>query len=170
MTDAALMMAVLCQPDGRDHMSLPAEHIEWTQLDRDLRGLRIGLMLDAGWGLAPDPEVAAAVVAAARAFESAGAIVEPLAPFVTREMATGVDRFWRVRSWIDLQAFDAEHQRRVLPFIFEWAQGGAGLSVLSDSTSSVTMAALKAKFAKAFPQAKWYEYEPVSNDNEREGT
>jgi len=50
------------------------------------------------------------------------------------------------------------------------AKGGAGLRVLSDATSSVTMAALKAKFATAFPQAKWFEYEPVSSDNEREGT
>lgn len=128
VTDAALMMSVLSQPDWRDHMSLPSERIGWLQLDRDLKGLRIGLMLDAGWGLAADPEVTAAVVAAARAFESAGAVVEPLAPFVTREMAVGIDRFWRIRAWVDLQAYDAERQRRVLPFIFEWAQGGAELS------------------------------------------
>jgi aspartyl-tRNA(Asn)/glutamyl-tRNA(Gln) amidotransferase subunit A len=128
VTDAALMMSVLSRPDWRDHMSLPPERIAWLQLDRDLHGLRIGLMLDAGWGLAPDPEVTAAIVAAARAFESAGAVVEPLAPFVTREMATGIDHFWRIRAWVDLQAFDVERQRRVLPFIYEWAQGGAGLS------------------------------------------
>ncbi|MDO9316563.1 MAG: amidase [Burkholderiaceae bacterium] len=128
VTDAALMLSALSQPDWRDHMSLPAERIEWMQLDRDLRGLRIGVMLDAGWGLAPDPEVTAVVAAAANAFESAGAIVEPLAPFVTREMATGIDRFWRIRAWVDLQTFDVERQRLVLPFIYEWARGGAGLS------------------------------------------
>ena len=128
VTDAALMMSVLSQPDWRDHMSLPPDRIDWLQLERDVKGLRIGLMLDAGWGLAPDPEVTAVITAAARSFESAGAIVEPLAPFVTREMATGIDRFWRIRAWVDLQAFDAEQQRRVLPFIFEWAQGGADLS------------------------------------------
>ena len=128
VTDAALMMSVLSQPDWRDHMSLPPESIDWLQLERDVKGLRIGLMLDAGWGLPADPEVTAAITAAAKSFESAGAIVESLAPFVTREMATGIDRFWRIRAWVDLQAFDAEQQRRVLPFIFEWAQGGADLS------------------------------------------
>ena len=128
VTDAALMMSVLSQPDWRDHMSLPPESIDWLQLERDVKGLRIGLMLDAGWGLPADPEVTAAIMAAAKSFESAGAIVESLAPFVTREMATGIDRFWRIRAWVDLQAFDAEQQRRVLPFIFEWAQGGADLS------------------------------------------
>ncbi len=128
VSDAALMMSVLSQPDWRDHMSLPAERIDWLSLGRELRGLRIGLMLDAGWGLPCEPEVLAAITAAAQAFEAAGAIVEPLAPFVDREMADGIDRFWRTRAWVDLQAFDAQQQRRVLPFIVEWAEGGANLS------------------------------------------
>ena len=128
VSDAALMMSVLSRPDWRDHMSLPPESIDWLRLERDLHGLRVGLMLDAGWGMETDPEVTAAIVAAAREFESAGAIVEPLAPFVTREMADGVDRFWRIRAWVDLQAFGIERQRLVLPFIREWAQGGAALS------------------------------------------
>ena len=126
--DAALMMAVLSQPDWRDHMSLPAERIAWMALDRDLKGLRIGLMLDAGWGLPSEPQVTAAITEAARAFEAAGAIVEPLAPFVSRDMADGIDCFWRTRAWVDLQAFDAERRRRVLPFIVAWAEGGANLS------------------------------------------
>ena len=128
VADAALMMTVLSQPDWRDHMSLPTERIDWLALDRDLRGLRIGLMLNAGWGLPCEPQVTAAITAAARAFEAAGAIVEPLVPFFDREMADGIDRFWRTRAWVDLQAFDADQQRRVLPFIIKWAEGGAQLS------------------------------------------
>ena len=128
VVDAALMMSVLSQPDWRDHMSLPAEQIEWLSLERELRGLRVGLMLDAGWGLPCEPEILAAITAAAHAFEDAGAIVELLAPFVDREMADGIDRFWRTRAWVDMQAFDAQQQRRVLPFIVAWAEGGANLS------------------------------------------
>lgn len=128
VSDAALMMSVLSQPDWRDHMSLPAERIEWLSLGRELRGLRIGLMLDAGWGLPCEPEILAAITAAAQAFELAGAIVEPLPPFVDREMANGIDRFWRTRAWVDLQAFDARQLRRVLPFIVAWAEGGANLN------------------------------------------
>ena len=126
--DAALMMAVLSRPDWRDPMSLPTERIDWMSLGREMRGLRIGLMLDAGWGLTPQAEVTAAITAAARAFEDAGAIVEPLAPFVDRGMADGIDRFWRTRAWVDLQAFDAPQRRRVLPFIVAWAEGGSTLS------------------------------------------
>ena len=130
VSDAALMMAVLSQADWRDHMSLPAERIEWMALDRELRGVRIGLLLDAGWGLPPQPQVIAAITAAARAFEGAGAIVEPLAPFMGREMADGIDRFWRARASVDLQAFDAAQRSRVLPFIVQWAEAGAHLSGL----------------------------------------
>src|SRR5438552_1791704 len=126
--DAALMMGLLSLPDLRDATSLPYQAIAWHQLERDIRGLKIGLLLDAGWGLAVDPEVRAAVDAAARAFEAAGAIVEPLRPFMTREMAEGMDRFWRMRSWIDISALSEERRAKVLPFIVEWARGGAALS------------------------------------------
>ncbi|MFY1005232.1 hypothetical protein ACNF5F_27870, partial [Escherichia coli] len=60
-----------------DHMSLPFQDFDWLNLDIDVRGLRIGLQLDAGCGLPLDPEIRAAVEAAARLFESAGAIVTP---------------------------------------------------------------------------------------------
>jgi Asp-tRNA(Asn)/Glu-tRNA(Gln) amidotransferase A subunit family amidase len=126
--DAALMMAVLSRPDRRDSMSLPAQPIAWDRLERDVAGLKIGLMLDAGYGLAVDPEIAAAVEAAARAFERAGAIVETMPLFMTRTMADGMDDFWRMRSWLDIEALGPERRARVLPFIVEWARGGAGLS------------------------------------------
>lgn len=126
--DAALAMRVLAAPDARDPMSLPPQALPWLDLDGDLRGLRLGLWLDAGWGLPPDAEVLAAVTAAARAFEAAGATVEPLAPFSTRAMAEGIDRYFRIRSWVDLQALPAARRARVLPFIADWAAGARGLS------------------------------------------
>src|SRR5438552_12877410 len=73
VADAALMMGVLAQPDDRDTMSLPAQSIDWRRLERDVAGLRIGLMMDAGLGLPVDAEVSAAVEAAAKRFEAAGA-------------------------------------------------------------------------------------------------
>jgi aspartyl-tRNA(Asn)/glutamyl-tRNA(Gln) amidotransferase subunit A len=128
VADAALAMAELSRPDARDHMNLPPQDIAWTQLERDVRGLKIGLLMDAGWGLPAEPEVRAAVEAAARAFEAAGAIVEPMRPFVTREMAEGIDRFWRTRAWTDISALPADRQALILPFIVAWARGGAGLT------------------------------------------
>ncbi|KQW35222.1 amidase [Rhizobacter sp. Root404] len=128
VTDAALMMATLSLPDARDTMSLPYQAIDWRQLDRDVTGLRIGLLMDAGWGLAVEPEVRAAIEAAARTFEAAGAIVTPIPAFMTRAMIDGMDDFWRTRSWMDISALPEARRAKVLPYITEWARGGEGLS------------------------------------------
>ena len=126
--DAALLMRELSRPDWRDTMSLPPQPIDWLALQRDPKGLRIGLQMDAGWGLPVEPETAAAVQAAARLFEAAGASVEPMAAFMTREMADGIDRFWRMRSYLDIAALPPQRQHKVLPYIRDWVAGAASLS------------------------------------------
>jgi aspartyl-tRNA(Asn)/glutamyl-tRNA(Gln) amidotransferase subunit A len=126
--DAALLMRELSRPDWRDSMSLPWQDIAWLDLQRDVKGLRLGLQMDAGWGLAVEPETAAAVLAAARLFEAAGAVVEPMPAFMTREMADGMDRFWRMRSWLDISALPQHKQDKVLPYIRQWVASGATLT------------------------------------------
>ena len=128
--DAALAMAALSEPDPRDATSLPPQTISWIELDRDVSRDRpkLGLWLDAGWGLPLDAEIDAAVRAAARRFEAAGAIVNLLPPFTTHEMAAGIELFWRMRSWLDIAALPPKRQALVLPYIREWAAGGAGFS------------------------------------------
>ncbi|MGB3879226.1 MAG: amidase [Diaphorobacter nitroreducens] len=129
--DAALMMQVLSQPDARDSMSLPAQPIDWLRLapgTQHLRGLRLGLLLDAGCGLATDPEVRAAVQAAAQRLADAGAIVEPMEPFLTRAMLDGMDHFWRMRSHMDMRTLTVEQRGKVLPYIRAWADSAATLS------------------------------------------
>ena len=129
VADAALMMQVLAQPDARDCMSLPAQTLDWAGVTatppEHLKGLRIGLLLDAGCGLAVEPEVRAAVEAAAHAFEAAGAHVIPMRPFFTREMLDGLDHFWRMRSCIDLQTLPPAQRAKLLPFIRQWAESAA---------------------------------------------
>src|SRR5438067_899009 len=97
--DTALLMSVLSKPDQRDGMSLPVQSIDWTDLSANLRGLRIGLLLDAGAGMAVEPEVRAAVEATAKWFADQGANVEPVAGVMTRAILEGLDTFFRVRSW-----------------------------------------------------------------------
>ena len=113
VADAALMMRVLSLPDARDHMSLPYQPIEWTQLERDVRGLRIGLWLDAGNGLSVDPDVRRAVHDAAVRFEAAGAIVEPLDSWIAPGMLEGMGRFFCMRVRRDLDRLPKGRQARV---------------------------------------------------------
>lgn len=143
VTDAALMMRPLTQPDWRDTTSLPAHGIDWDDLHIELRGLRIGLQLEAGWGLPADAETLAAVQAAARVFEAAGAIVEPMGAFSTREMAEGMDRFWRMRSYLDMSALPPERQAQVLPYIRQWVATGATLTAAEVFHGYSQMAALR---------------------------
>ena len=129
--DAALMMQALSQPDVRDSMSLPYQPIAWGEYDQGvqrLRGLRLGLLLDAGCGLPVEAEVRAAVEHAARLFEQAGAQVSLMQPFMTQAMLDGMDHFWRMRSYTDLQALPEAQRAKVLPYIRAWAESAAGMT------------------------------------------
>jgi Asp-tRNA(Asn)/Glu-tRNA(Gln) amidotransferase A subunit family amidase len=128
VTDAALMMRELSKPDDRDTMNLPPHEIDWLDLDTGLEGLRIGLLLDTGVGLEVEPAVADAVSEAAKRFAERGATIQPVAPFLTRAMLEGLDRFWRQRAWADIGDLTPAGREKVLPYIREWAEGGAKLS------------------------------------------
>jgi len=46
---------------------------------------------------------------------------------------------------------------------------GAGLAVLAEACSSPTLMGLRQRLLDAMPEAEWYEYEPLADDNLREG-
>ena len=52
--DAALMMATLSLPDVRDYTSLQYEKLDWRVEPAPLKGLRVGLLLEAGCGVSAD--------------------------------------------------------------------------------------------------------------------
>jgi aspartyl-tRNA(Asn)/glutamyl-tRNA(Gln) amidotransferase subunit A len=131
VADSALLMRVLSLPDTRDSMSLPYQDIAWDQFDQGaekLRGLKIGLLLEAGCGLPVEPEVRAAIERAAALMERAGASIVPIKPFMTQGMLDGMDHLWRMRSHIDMAALPRERKAKVLPYIQQWADSAAGMS------------------------------------------
>ncbi len=46
---------------------------------------------------------------------------------------------------------------------------GRGFRILAEASGSPTLSALRTRLLKALPQAKWYEYEPCGDDNQRAG-
>jgi aspartyl-tRNA(Asn)/glutamyl-tRNA(Gln) amidotransferase subunit A len=122
VADAALMMAVLSKPDARDFMSLPrCDERAFSDLKAmNPKGLKIGLLTDMQVGLKVEPQVEAAVVAAAKALEKAGAEVRALESFLTPAMADGMCRFFEARSYNDFVQLPKERQAKVLPFVAEW--------------------------------------------------
>jgi aspartyl-tRNA(Asn)/glutamyl-tRNA(Gln) amidotransferase subunit A len=124
-------MDVLARPDDRDSMNLPPQDIGWRSFDHGvdkLRGLRIGLLLEAGCGLAVEAETRAAIERAALLLERAGAVVAPMKPFMTQGMLDGMDHFWRMRSHVDMRALAPQAKARVLPYIQQWADSAASMT------------------------------------------
>ena len=67
------------------------------------------------------------------------------------------------QTWWDFSRFANSHFQALR------SSGGQGLRVLSEACSSPSLLAMRGRLLKAFPQAVWHEYEPVSADNERIG-
>ncbi|WP_394289033.1 amidase [Microbacterium sp.] len=128
VADLALAMTSVGRFDSRDYTALPPAAIDWTDLDTDVQGRRIALHLDAGAGIAVDPEVRAAVEDAAAVFADAGAEVTVLEPFIHEGILRDIDDFWRVRFWRTFVALPTEAKARVLPYITEWVYGGADVN------------------------------------------
>jgi aspartyl-tRNA(Asn)/glutamyl-tRNA(Gln) amidotransferase subunit A len=159
--DAALMMSVLSRPDRRDGMSLPAHEINWKALDKSPRKLRLGLMRDAGTGQVPEKEVRDVAIKAAKAFESAGAVLTEVDGILTREMLDGLDHFWRARMWSELSLLPPELRSKALPYIYQWAETGARLSGVDVVRGFNATMAIRAAAAKLFCEVD-YVISPVS--------
>ena len=136
MADVKAGMDIISAPDDRDYSRLPrfaaddAQSLPGSDAKGafDPRGLRIGLQLDAGCGVAADAQVRSAITEAADRFSAAGAEVVTLDPFIDDDLLRDMDLFWRVRSWADLKALPVEEQALILPYIQQWAQDGADTS------------------------------------------
>jgi aspartyl-tRNA(Asn)/glutamyl-tRNA(Gln) amidotransferase subunit A len=123
VASSAALMNLVTRPDARDFMSLPFEEIDFLKASEkmDLRNLRIGFLPDMKVGLQVHPEVAAAAAAAAKELAAAGAVVEPVAPFLSEELLDGMCRFFEARSYNDYCMLAPQKQAKVLPFIAEWS-------------------------------------------------
>jgi aspartyl-tRNA(Asn)/glutamyl-tRNA(Gln) amidotransferase subunit A len=129
VADAALMLNVLSRPDDRDPYALPPDGRDWRdRLDDGVRGWRIGYSADLGYAKV-DPDIAAAVEAAARQFESLGAVVEPVAPpFASPREA--LLTLWAAGAARILAGFPAERRGEVDP-------GMAATAVLGETIGAV---------------------------------
>jgi aspartyl-tRNA(Asn)/glutamyl-tRNA(Gln) amidotransferase subunit A len=159
--DAALMMSVLSKPDRRDGMSLPPDTINWKAHDKSPRKLRLGLMLDLGVGQALEKAVRDVAVKAAKAFESAGAVVTEVDGILTREMLDGLDNFWRARMWDDLAKLTPAERAKALPYIVRWGERGEKLSGVDVIRGFNATMAIRAAAAKLFCDLD-YVISPVS--------
>jgi aspartyl-tRNA(Asn)/glutamyl-tRNA(Gln) amidotransferase subunit A len=128
--DAIMVMPTISKPDRRDTTSVYYQNLEWNVAPADVRGMKIGLMLDAGCGIDAEPEVKAAVIAAAKRFEAKGAEIIELPPVLKQEQLDGLDIFWRARFWGTMLKLTPEKRQTILPYIYEWAKTGGDANPL----------------------------------------
>ena len=135
--DTALLLSVLSIPDARDYGSLAPDAVAYADhLDLDVRGLRLGLLLDPGFGDPLEPAVREAIERAAARLREAGAVIEPVAPLTTPAIVDALNKVFAVRSRIELDGMPAEARAGVHPAIVEMCKGVDGVSGLDLSRAS----------------------------------
>ncbi len=89
-------------------------------------------------------------------------VLEMYDPNRSRDVIDRRDGKATVRTWADFGEFATVHFGRM-------KGNGEGFAVLSEATSSPSVADMRRRLQAAFPKAKWYEYEPLTRDAEVEG-
>jgi len=150
VADAALMLTVLSQPDHRDPYALPPEDTDWRdRLEDGVRGWRIAYSPTLGYAKL-DPEIAAAIAAAARQFEALGAVVEEVDAIFTSPREA-LFTLWAAGAAKLLDAYHREKQGLVDPGLVATAAEGARISAVDYLGADLVRTALGQQMA-AFHQ------------------
>ena len=141
VSDTALMLNVISQPDARDWQALPATGRDYrVGLEDGVRGLRIAFSPDLGY-VEVDPEVAQAVAKAARVLAELGAMVEEVpAPFENPADCFRVH--WAVGAAALLARFDEQQRASLDPGLVEIAAEGAACATADYLQAMADRAAL----------------------------
>jgi aspartyl-tRNA(Asn)/glutamyl-tRNA(Gln) amidotransferase subunit A len=145
--DLALLMTVITGADHRDVHALPPERRDYSAgLDDGVKGLRIAFSPSFGYAKV-DPDVAAAVAAAARRFVELGAEVETIERVFDDPASAWLTLWWSGAAKA-MSAYSAAARRRVDPGLEDAAQKGARLSAVDYVTADVARSALSLTMAE----------------------
>jgi aspartyl-tRNA(Asn)/glutamyl-tRNA(Gln) amidotransferase subunit A len=129
VTDAALLMNVISQPDARDWTSLPFDACDYTVgLNDGIRGLRIAFSPTLGYVHDVHPEVAAAVRKSVAVLADLGAHIEAVDPGFECPLEITL-KLWFIGSATLFNAMTASQQTLVDPALAAQAEEGNRVSV-----------------------------------------
>jgi Asp-tRNA(Asn)/Glu-tRNA(Gln) amidotransferase A subunit family amidase len=151
VADAALMLNVLTKPDPRDYWALPpVADGAFSDLEINPKGLKLGVLLDIGFGPPVSPAVSHAVEKAAKVFEDAGAIIEPVSLSFDFDPLEVIERFFMVRCLFEYNSFTVEQKQNVLPYIRQWTRGAKEISGVELMAAVASIEQVKSIIFKAF--------------------
>ncbi len=129
VADAALMLTAITRADDRDWYALPEDRRDWREgLEEGIEGLRLAFAPSLGQ-TPVDPEVAAAVAAAARRFEELGAIVEEAVPTLD-EVGPVFAAHWFPAAALLIDSIAPEKRALMDPGLVAIAEQGARMTLL----------------------------------------
>jgi aspartyl-tRNA(Asn)/glutamyl-tRNA(Gln) amidotransferase subunit A len=154
VTDAAILLGVIAEPDSRDWYALPPEgagkSMDYTTgLNRGVKGLRIAFSPTLG-GHPVDPEIAALVAAAAKRFADLGAHVEETDPALP-DCAEPFRKHWFAGAGMLLSGFSDKQKAVMEPGLREIAKEGAAFALLD------YLAAVKQREAIGVAMSRFHE-------------
>ena len=150
VADAALLLNVISRPDARDYTSLPWDNRCYLDgIDAGVRGLRIGLLADIGFGLPVQADVRSRVDSAADLLAGCGAIIVPMPPIFDANPEPDFDRMVQAYAWADFAVLSAEQQRLVLPEIAAWCRQGEGMSAAELTHVTIRIGATRRRVIEA---------------------
>jgi amidase len=119
---------VISRPDPRDTWSLPPEDTADIHAALTPAGLRIGVMLDMGYGTTISDEVLRVVHSAATELMAAGALVTTMPPIFREDPYPALDRLFQVRARAEWESIPEDRRSQVLPAVADWASEAANCS------------------------------------------
>ena len=162
VADGAAMLTILCRPDHRDHTALPPPGIDYAaHLARDLKGLRIGVAVQAGFGPKTDPAIVAVVERAAAWLEARGAALEIIPRLLDHDPMPDAARTLSMRAATEYFALPEDKRLLVHPEVIAECEGMRDLSALAYSANCERVETAARQIA-AIVQSYDYVLTPVS--------
>jgi amidase/aspartyl-tRNA(Asn)/glutamyl-tRNA(Gln) amidotransferase subunit A len=149
--DIARLLSVLTRSDERDTWSFPDDGIQYHQhLDRDIKGLRIGVLNDMGFGPKPEPAVREAVEQAGRWLAGAGAIVEPFVSPLDYDALAPIDLYLQVRGFVEFSGLPPHGDGGINHYVKQWCLPGERISGVEIFRALGQIAKMKTAMLAAF--------------------
>jgi aspartyl-tRNA(Asn)/glutamyl-tRNA(Gln) amidotransferase subunit A len=151
VADAAVALTIMAAPDARDVYAWTSPAPDYRiGLDDGVRGLRVAYSPRLGYAKRVDPEVAASVAAAARAFEELGAHVDETDPDIGGDPIAAWDTLW----WSSAASILGPHGERgrelADPGLVAGAAQGLKTSAIDFIRAQLKRAELHGIFARFF--------------------
>ncbi|MBB6520738.1 amidase [Pseudoteredinibacter isoporae] len=145
VSDSAAYLNILSRPDYRDARALNWQDTDYSEhLNKARPSLRLGLLLNIGFGTSPDPETLAAITCAAQQLEDLGHRIIPIeSPFSSGDEDCA-ELYYQQRCHHEFKQYP-KHLRKQSPYIDEFTRRCEEVSAVDLFDATMAMRQLGVK-------------------------